>query len=82
MSYVDIKGIVTLVCDHHCNHGHSHYPPLLCYECSLTDMIRIYLGAKQCYYKGDPCMTDSCFDRLEDKIRKIDPNNKTLLIIG
>lgn len=37
---------------------------------------------KALYYQGRPEITDAEYDKLEDELRKLDPNNPTLQIVG
>lgn len=39
----------------------------------LTKLKQRYKHAKVAYYNGDPVMTDAEFDKLEDRIKKLDP---------
>lgn len=49
---------------------------------NLTESKRIYKKAREHYYNGDPIMTDAVFDKLEDGIRKLDPEWKELAKTG
>ena len=37
---------------------------------------------KALYYQGRPEISDSAYDKLEDELRGLDPQNPTLLIVG
>lgn len=49
---------------------------------SLEDLIEIYIYAKKMYYDGTPILTDPNFDCLENLIKRKDPDNNALNIIG
>lgn len=40
----------------------------------MTELENLYLEAKRKYYEGNPIMSDSKFDELEEKLRKMDSN--------
>ena len=46
---------------------------------SLADKI---LYHKRKYYDGEPVISDEAYDKLEEKLRSIDPNNPVLFIVG
>jgi len=49
----------------------------------IVELEQQILRAKQAYYfGGSPIMTDSAYDALEDALKKIDPNNRVLAIVG
>jgi DNA ligase (NAD+) len=37
---------------------------------------------KALYYQGRPEITDSAYDKIEEELRKLDPKNPTLQIVG
>lgn len=45
-------------------------------------IVEKLLEAKQAYYEGNPILTDSEFDALEDTLRKEDPENPYFEIVG
>ncbi len=45
----------------------------------LEDLIRYH---KALYYQGRPEINDIEYDKLEEELRSLDPENKTLLIVG
>lgn len=51
-------------------------------EKALAALKQQYRDAKEAYYNGEPLMTDARFDRLEDQIRKADPDWKELKKTG
>ena len=46
----------------------------------MTELENLYLEAKRKYYEGNPIMSDSKFDELEEKLRKM--NSKVIEIVG
>jgi DNA ligase (NAD+) len=46
----------------------------------MTELENQYLEAKRKYYEGNPIMSDSKFDELEEKLRKMD--SKVIQIVG
>jgi DNA ligase (NAD+) len=46
----------------------------------MTELENLYLEAKRKYYEGNPIMSDSKFDELEEKLRKMD--SKIIQIVG
>ena len=48
----------------------------------LSEAKKVYLEAKESYYRGSPTMSDATFDRLENWIKKKDPNWKPLRETG
>ena len=44
--------------------------------------VALYLKAKQAYYFGTPIMSDAQFDALEDRIRKENPDEPALQLVG
>jgi len=48
--------------------------------CTVRNLVR---KAKQAYYfGGDPIMTDAEYDKLEDELRRLDPNDAVLNSVG
>lgn len=45
-------------------------------------MKRLYIKAKTAYYNKKPLMVDAAFDRLENQIRKLDPDWAELAVTG
>lgn len=45
-------------------------------------LSRLILRYKAAYYKGFPLVTDEVYDKLEEQLKQIDPNNKALKIGG
>lgn len=41
---------------------------------NIADMKRLYTRAQKAYYNSEPIMSDAEFDKMEDGIRKIDPD--------
>ncbi|MHA1228395.1 MAG: hypothetical protein ACTSPV_16810, partial [Candidatus Hodarchaeales archaeon] len=37
---------------------------------------------KKKYYDGEPEISDQAYDALEEKLRKLDPNNPVLFLVG
>lgn len=51
---------------------------------TLHSMKHLYIKAKKSYYNGNkkPILTDAAFDRLENQIRKLDPDWAELAVTG
>jgi len=48
----------------------------------IDKAVLLYKEAKAAYYAGYPVMSDAEFDKLEDRIRALDPHNPVLSIVG
>jgi len=48
----------------------------------ITTLANKILYHKRKYYDGEPEISDEAYDNLEEKLRKLDPNNPVLFIIG
>ncbi len=48
----------------------------------MNKMEKLYLKAKAAYYEGKEIMSDADFDELELKIKKENPNNPVLSVVG
>jgi DNA ligase (NAD+) len=48
----------------------------------ITTLANKILYHKRKYYDGEPEISDEAYDKLEDNLRKLDPNNPVLFIIG
>jgi DNA ligase (NAD+) len=46
------------------------------------ELVKMLMDAKEFYYAGKPIMEDSEFDRLEDDLRKIDPQHDYFKVVG
>jgi DNA ligase (NAD+) len=46
------------------------------------DIVEKLIEAKEAYYLGNPIMTDSEFDELEDELREVDPKNNYFKKVG
>lgn len=51
-------------------------------EKRIKELVKEIKKHKSLYYKGTPEIDDESFDKLEDELKKIDPNNKILKTIG
>lgn len=49
---------------------------------SIPELTDLLIKAKDAYYNGTPIMSDSEFDKLEEDLKNIDPNNKYFEIVG
>ena len=49
---------------------------------SVKDIVKELMAAKKAYYDGEPIMSDASFDTLEEKLRKLDPDNDYFHIVG
>jgi DNA ligase (NAD+) len=47
-----------------------------------TEIVEQLIAAKDAYYNGEPFMTDSDFDFLENKLKLINPKNKYFNMVG
>ena len=49
----------------------------------LKQLEKLYLNAKKAYYNSSkPLLSDIEFDKLEDKIRELNPNSSVLNLVG
>ncbi|MCK5409303.1 MAG: hypothetical protein KAJ30_03480, partial [Candidatus Heimdallarchaeota archaeon] len=48
----------------------------------IKKLENLILYHKRKYYDGEPEISDTEYDSIEDKLRKIDPNNPVLFIVG
>ena len=48
----------------------------------IKDLVNKLKEAKEAYYKGVHTISDSNFDTLEDKLKKLDPTNEYFNIVG
>ncbi len=48
----------------------------------IKQLENLILYHKRKYYDGEPEISDSEYDSFEDKLRKLDPNNPVLFIVG
>ena len=48
----------------------------------ITSLANKILYHKRKYYDGEPEISDEAYDKLEDKLRKLDPENPVLHIVG
>ncbi len=48
----------------------------------IKQLENLILYHKRKYYDGEPEISDAEYDSIEDKLRKIDPNNPVLFIVG
>lgn len=49
---------------------------------AITKLVETLMKAKESYYNDEPIMDDETFDKLEEDLRKADPNNNYFNIIG
>ena len=47
-----------------------------------TEIVQQLIAAKDAYYNGEPFMTDSDFDSLENRLKIINPKNKYFNMVG
>lgn len=48
----------------------------------ITQLENLILYHKRKYYEGEPEISNAEYDSIEDKLRKIDPTNPVLFIVG
>ena len=54
----------------------------ICHACEAADIAEVYLEAKRAYYAGEPVMTDTGFDYIEQRLRDKDPTHPALEKVG
>ena len=48
----------------------------------IAELQELILHHKIMYYQGKPEISDQNFDKLEDELRKLDPDNNALKVVG
>ncbi|MGE3608831.1 MAG: NAD-dependent DNA ligase LigA [Bacteriovoracaceae bacterium] len=48
----------------------------------IQELEKLILHHKECYYKGTPEISDEKYDKIEDELRKLDPENPVLHTVG
>lgn len=48
----------------------------------IQELEKLILHHKECYYKGKPEISDERYDKLEDELKKLDPGNPVLQLVG
>ena len=48
----------------------------------ITSLASTILHHKECYYRGEPEVSDAEYDRLEDELRALSPNHPVLSAVG
>lgn len=48
----------------------------------IDDLVSKLINYKNMYYSGNPIVSDEEFDKLEDELKKLDPNNSYFNIVG
>lgn len=49
---------------------------------NVKKLAKVVQQAKDAYYNGHPIMDDAKYDALEDELRKLDPSNAVLAVVG
>lgn len=59
-----------------------HTPHLKVPVPSAKSLVKSLMEAKKAYYDGKPIIDDATFDKLEDELRDLDPNNAYFKVVG
>jgi NAD-dependent DNA ligase len=51
-------------------------------EPTINAIAELLLHAKHYYYRGEPFISDTVYDRLEDVIKRQEPQHSVLHIVG
>lgn len=48
----------------------------------VLELMKLMLYHKEKYYKGEPEISDYAYDAIEAELRKLDPKNPVLEVVG